>query len=136
MDIPSFIAGMGACAFLVCLWSWLPAEGPRQKAMRQMSEPKPVTYDWKPGDIAFLPLGQCKLPVLLKEELTYGSWKACYITPRAAAMGAKIGDQPIDEMKDWLAIKLDNNMWKRYPHELSDGESANFARAMLQDEQK
>lgn len=58
-------------------------------------------------------------------------------------LGAYVGKksnnsyQPIDELKIIQTTGLDEREhWPDYPHKLSDGEHANYAKAMLQYERK
>jgi hypothetical protein len=72
------------------------------------------------------------LPVVLRKELSHDKFMACYITPCARDLGAKIEESALDEMVDHLALNVNNPLvWKAYTHPLSDEEHRNYAKAML-----
>lgn len=74
------------------------------------------------------------LPLLLLEEMTHGTFSACYITPYAANQGAVVGNEneSVDEL-DLVSVKNahDRISWPDYTNKLSDRENANYAKAML-----
>jgi hypothetical protein len=70
------------------------------------------------------------LPVLLTEKLSHNKFRGCFITPDTKA---KVKDDKImEELKSLTISRVDDPiLWPKYPHELSDLELANIAKARL-----
>jgi hypothetical protein len=77
-----------------------------------------------------------KLPIVLLEELSYGKFRGCYITPMAKALGATVGQPPkgVDASETFILINVNSttpDWWPDYTDPLSDEEHRNYAAAML-----
>lgn len=122
MDFPSVVAG----AFPVGLL-WYLCSRPKKPAT---PKPKPVERDV--GDI--VKHRRSGLPIVLLEMLTHDRFRGCFITPHARELGAVVSDdqKPMNELDDILVSRLqERECWPDYTHKLSDGEHANYAKAML-----
>jgi len=72
--------------------------------------------------------------MVLIEQLTHDQFRARFITPQAKALGATVGNdkKPMTEDDDALVrYAHDREKWPDYTHKLSDGENANYTKAML-----
>jgi hypothetical protein len=107
---------------------WFLSSRPRKPAA---PKPKPTERDI--GDI--VKHNQSGLPIVLLEQLTHDKFRGCFITPHAQALGAAVGGgdkKPVDELDDILVSRVQEvEIWPDYTHKLSDGEHANYAKAML-----
>jgi hypothetical protein len=129
MDWINLIGGFVLGVMLTNAWiSFRAARKPKSTSSAAPTQPRQV------GDLVYLSTGK-GLPVLLKQQLSFDKFIGCYITPHARHLGATVKDEKINEMDEFLVLEARNkSVWRDYTHPLSDGESANFAKAMLTDD--
>jgi hypothetical protein len=98
-------------------------------------EPKLERQLFEVGDVLMMQgEGRPSIPVLLLEKLSFNNFRCCFVTPQAKLLGAVVGKDrtPKDELDKFLAMNVDDQrLWVKYPHELSDLELANIAKARL-----
>jgi hypothetical protein len=126
MTFGTFLAGLIVGCFL-CYW-WLIGVSWFLKKKQPAPPPKPAR------DVGDLVLSKTGLPVLLIKKLSHDGFEGCFITPEAAAFGAKINDKPLNALERIILINPQSRSdWPDYPHPLSDEEHRNYAKAMLED---
>lgn len=132
----AFMLGMAFMSVIWLLFASTLGRKPEVKPLEVKSaKPEPKAEVKKEGDVLLhRPSG---LPVLLKKQLSHDLFEACFLTPHCSALGATFNKGKPDQFSvKPLEIFFAKNVtqgWVLYPHELSDQESANFAKAMLAD---
>lgn len=125
--IPMFMAGVATCVSVQTIWSML-----------HKKKPEPVILPPRQtGDLLLHKVSG--LPVLLLGQISHDKFNACYITPNCHQLNATVGPGDVHKkaLEQWFALHTNNrNVWPDYTHPLSDEEHRNYAKAMLEVEEK
>lgn len=94
---------------------------------------KPASPARAVGDL--VTCSETGLPVLLTTQYSFDKFEACYITPHAKDMGAKVQGKGKNELDMMIILHAQNHeRWPAYIKPLSDAEHANYAKAMLENQ--